>query len=179
MFIKFMLVICMFFYILHCSPIIKAASTKETDIKAVFLFNFTQFITWPDSAFGSVDSFFNICILGTNPFGDNLAQLLRNETVKEHPIKLKELNELKQVKPCHVLYVSSTQRYDIEQIFEFVQGMPILTVSDMHQFTQKGGMIGFFKHHRKMRFYIAPQSMREVQLIPNSNLLRVARIVER
>ena len=168
-----------FFYIFHFLPVATAIGTKEKDIKAVFLFNFTQFITWPDSAFSSVDSIFNICILGKNPFGDGLSRLVNNEMVKQHPVILKELDKIEQVKPCHILYISRSKKRDLEDIFAFVQGKPILTVSDIKKFAQKGGMVGFFKQKRKLRFYIAPQSMRDVELVANSNLLRVAKIVER
>jgi hypothetical protein len=145
----------------------------------VFLLNFTQFITWPEQAFNSEVALFNICILGKNPFGSNLSKLLINEMVNNHPIVLNEFDEIEQVDKCHILYVTDSKEKDLDKLFTFVQGKPILTVSDIKKFAQKGGMVGFFKQKRKIRFYIAPQSMRDVGLVPNSNLLRVAKIVER
>lgn len=169
----------MLFCIFQFSPELKAAGTKERDIKAVFLFNFTKFITWPESAFNSIDGLFNICILGKNPFGESLSKLLKNEVVGKYPVILKELDQIEQAASCHILYVSGSKKRDLEDIFIFVREKPILTVSDIRKFVQKGGMVGFFKQKRKIRFYIAPQSMREVELVPNSNLLRVAKVVER
>jgi hypothetical protein len=157
----------------------QAASTKEKDIKAAFLFNFTQFITWPKTAFKSADVEFTMCILGKNPFGKTLHKLLKNEVVGEHPIVLKIFDELEQTGECHVLYIDDSVKYDLDDIFAFVRGKAILTISDIKKFVQKGGMIEFFKQKRKIRFYISPDSMRDVDLVPNSNLLRVAKIVKR
>ncbi|WP_353573323.1 YfiR family protein [Candidatus Albibeggiatoa sp. nov. BB20] len=177
--IKPIVIALMFFCIFHISPMAKAAGSKEKDVKAIFLFNFTQFITWPEHTFNSVNALFNICILGKNPFGGSLSQLLKNEMVNDHPMVLNEFDKIEQVEKCHILYVSSSRKRDLKDIFTFVQGKSILTVSDIKKFAQKGGMVGFFKQKRKIRFYIAPQSMRDVGLVPNSNLLRVAKIVER
>ncbi len=150
---------------------------KEVDIKAVFLFNFSRFITWPEQAFTSVDSAFNICILGQSPFGDILDKLLQNETVGDRPVVLREFEQFKQTGKCHILYVDDSKKHDLDDIFAFVRDKPILTVSDIDKFVQKGGMIGFFKHNRKIRFYIAPQTIRKANLIANSNLLRVGEIM--
>jgi len=177
--VKPVIIALIFSCIFQFSSIAQAVSTKEKDIKAVFLFNFTQFITWPESAFNSVDGLFNICILGKNPFGDSLSKLVDSEMVKHHPVILKELDKIEQVKSCHILYISRSKKHDLDNIFAFVQDKPILTVSDIKKFAQKGGMVGFFKQKRKLRFYIAPQSIRDVKLVANSNLLRVAKIVER
>lgn len=168
-----------FSIILYFPSIADTSSLKEKDIKALFLFNFTQFITWPDTAFNSIDALFNICILGNNPFKGSLDKLVQNEMVEQHPIKVREIDKIERIQQCHIVYVSGSKKRDLEDIFAVVRGKPILTVSDIKKFVPKGGMVGFFKQKRKIRFYIAPQSMRAVQLIPNSNLLRVAKIVER
>ena len=42
----------------------------EYRVKAVCLYNFAKYVKWPDAAFAKADTPINLCILGTNPFGE-------------------------------------------------------------------------------------------------------------
>src|SRR5580692_3792840 len=70
-------------------PITLAAQTsisKEYQIKAVFLFNFAQFVQWPETNFSGADAPFCIGVLGDDPFDAFLDETVRGETVKGHPL---------------------------------------------------------------------------------------------
>src|SRR5450432_1916809 len=48
---------------------------KEYNVKAVSLYAFGRYVTWPETAFQTADSPFVIGVLGDNPFGDALEQI--------------------------------------------------------------------------------------------------------
>ncbi len=48
-----------------------AAAPSEYQVKAVFLFNFGQFVEWPKDAFDTPQAPFVIGILGDDPFGQD------------------------------------------------------------------------------------------------------------
>ena len=63
----------------------------EHQIKAAFLCYFAKLVRWPPSAFSAPNSFMVIGILGEDPFHDDLAQEVKNNTVDDHPLVVKEI----------------------------------------------------------------------------------------
>jgi len=70
----------------------------EYQLKAVFLFNFTQFITWPNKSFDNEKDPFIIGILGENPYGSFLEETVRGEVVNGHRIIIRYYNNVQDVK---------------------------------------------------------------------------------
>ncbi len=152
---------------------------QEYQIKAVFLYKFTDFIEWPESAFANRYAPFNICILGDDPFGKGIDVALENEKVNGHHVKIQRLNHIKKVELCQILFISVSEKYLMNDILTFIQRYPILTISDSEHFVIQGGMIQFFKQGNKIRFYIAPETAMEAGLKISANLLLIAKIVHR
>src|SRR5712691_6806881 len=57
----------------------QAARPSEYQVKAVFLFNFAQFVDWPPEAVADSQAPLTIGVLGENPFGDVLDATVRGE----------------------------------------------------------------------------------------------------
>lgn len=151
---------------------------RESQVKAVYLFNFANFITWPASAFASSQAPFRICVLGEDPFKDKLDLAVENERVGERPVEVKRFTELEQTANCQIVFVSKSEQRFKAHIFEFLKPYPILTVSDMEQFLAAGGMIQFYHKENKVRFFIRPQALAEATLKVSSRLLKVGDVVE-
>src|SRR5690242_10742668 len=60
--------------------------TAEYQLKAVFLFNFAQFVEWPARAFAAPHAPLVIGVLGADPFGSYLDELVAGEKVGERAI---------------------------------------------------------------------------------------------
>src|SRR6266700_7057796 len=60
--------------------------SDENQIKAVFLFNFAQFVEWPARAFPGKEAPLVIGILGEDPFGNYLDELVSGEKIGERPL---------------------------------------------------------------------------------------------
>src|SRR4051812_23846492 len=58
-----------------------AQVSNEYDLKAVLLYNFTQFVDWPATAFATPEAPLVIGILGRDPFGPVLDELVAQENV--------------------------------------------------------------------------------------------------
>ena len=48
------------------------APTKEYQVKAAFLYNFTKFVEWPEQSFAGTNSPLLIGVFGKDPFGGEL-----------------------------------------------------------------------------------------------------------
>jgi len=156
----------------------KTDRPQEYQIKAVFLFNFTQFVEWPASAFPEPTSPFTIGILGTDPFGPYLDETIRGETLNGHPLLVKHFSSIKEIDACHILFISESSKSEIKTAFEKVKAMPILTVGDMANFTKQGGMIRFITENNKTRIRINLEVAKSADLKISSKLLRLAEIVD-
>ncbi len=153
-------------------------TSKEYQIKAVFLFNFTQFVEWPVTAFSEPNAPFVIGILGADPFGPYIDETVRGENLNGHPLVVKRFKTTDEVDLCHIMFVNVSDRDDIKTAFEKVKGQPILTVGDVASFTKQGGMIRFITENNKTRIRINLEAAKGADLTISSKLLKLAEIVE-
>jgi len=154
-----------------------AQSSPEYQLKAVFLFNFAQFVEWPASAFPEPDTPLGICILGEDPFGGYLDETVRGETVGNHPLAVQRYRTVDEIRDCHILFVSRREQGHLSEILDSLKGHSVLTVSDAERFASRGGMIRFVTDHNRIRLRINLEAARAANLTLSSKLLRPAQIV--
>ena len=151
--------------------------SNEYQIKAAFLYNFTQFVEWPAGAFANAQSPLIIGVIGDDPFGSYLDDIVRGEKVNNHPLVVQRFHRVHEIKTCHVLFVSRSEASQIEQIFSTLSGRSILTVGDFEGFALRGGMIRFIMENKKIRFRINVGVVKAAKLTISSKLLRAAEII--
>jgi hypothetical protein len=166
------------FLLISCLLILSSTSVnREYQLKAVFLFNFTQFVEWPSSTFSSQNSPIIIGILGNDPFGSYLDETVSDEKVNGHPIVVKRYSAIGQAENSHVLFINLSQPSDRIQALEALKGKSILTVGEAPNFISEGGMIKFIMANNKIQFQINPEAARASDLMISSKLLRLAQVV--
>jgi uncharacterized protein DUF4154 len=155
----------------------QAATSKEYQVKAVFLFNFAQFVKWPAQAFPEAKTPLVIGVLGEDPFGDYLDELVRGEIVNNRSLVVKRYSRVEDIGLCHVLFISQSEARNWRKIFADLNGRNILTVGDIENFVPSGGMIGFASDKGKVRLKIDVETAEASGLTISSKLLRSAEIV--
>lgn len=155
----------------------QTAVSKEYQVKAVFLFNFSQFVEWPAEAFPEAQTPLVIGIIGEDPFGDYLDEIVRGEKVNNHPLVVQRYQRVEEIKTCHILFVSPSETKQLEQIFTSLKGRNILTVGDVGGFALRGGMIRFVTEKNKIRFRANVEAAKAANLTISSKLLRPAEII--
>lgn len=156
----------------------KAEISKEYQVKAVFLFNFAQFVQWPPRAFTSPDEPFCIGILGNDPFDGFLDDTVKGETVEGHPLVIRRFSSAAEAKGCQILFVSSSEGLQMAAILEDLKGLNILTVGDSEGFIKSGGIVRFVTVDNKIHFRINPEAAKRAKLVISSKVLRLAQISE-
>lgn len=151
--------------------------TEEYQLKAVFLFNFVQFVEWPAEIFPTAESPIVIGILGKDPFGSFLEETIRGEQVNGRPIVIEHFSNTKEIKNCHILFINAaTTRLD--DVLKSLEGKNILTVSDANNFAKQGGMIRFKNESNKIKLQINLKAVKVTDINISSKLLRLSEIVE-
>ena len=154
-----------------------AAPVSEYQLKAVFLFNFAQFVEWPPAALPRENEPFVIGVLGKDPFGADLDDVVRGETVNRHPLAVARYHDVAEVRDCQILFIAASELAQLEGILAALKGRSILTVTDAEGPTVRGVMIGLLRQDNRIRLRIDLQATKASNLTISSKLLRPAEIV--
>jgi hypothetical protein len=155
----------------------QTAPSGEYQLKAVFLFNFTQFVEWPREAFADPDEPLIIGVLGTDPFGPYLDQTVQGEKINGRSIEVRRYRSVAEIQACHVLYLSQSETARLKDILPRLRTRSILTVGDSEVFAQNGGIIRFFTEKSRIKLRVNLDSAKEARLTISSKLLRAAVVV--
>jgi YfiR/HmsC-like len=147
--------------------------SPEYQIKAVFLFNFARFIDWPSKAFPTPETPMVIGVLGGDPFDGYLDETVRGEKVNGRALVVQRYHRVSEIKICHVLFISRSEAGNLVSIFTSLKTRPILTVSDIDEFTSRGGMISLVRERNKIRMHVNLRATKAAHLTVSSKLLRV------
>lgn len=169
----------------HCALTALSAATpapspqavSEYKVKAAFLFNFAKFVEWPEQD-DDGDSV-TIGVVGLDPFGESLDQVVRDKTVGTKHIAIRRFAGVEQMEPCHILFISPSESSRLDEILKALDGTATLTVGEDEGFVTKGGIIRFFTHESRIRFEINLDAAEYEGLQLSSKLLQVARTVGR
>ena len=155
----------------------EAGASPEFQVKAVFLFNFAQFVEWPPGAFEDEQSPLVIGVLGSDPFGSFLDDVVQGESVNGHALAVKRYRKIEDVEHCHVLFVSGSEGSHVSKITRTLRGRPILTVCDWEGLARQGAIIRFLAEDDHVRLQINLDAAKAAGLTISSKLLRSAEIV--
>jgi hypothetical protein len=165
--------------LLVCAARLGAQTGKasEAQVKAVFLFNFAQFVDWPPEAVPDSQAPLVIGILGADPFGDFLDATVRGERRGARPFAVQRYQRVEDVTRCDILFINRSAGAQPEEILARLKNRPILTVSDADRFAERGGMIRFVTDRSRIRLQINPEAAEAAHLTISSKLLRVAEVI--
>jgi hypothetical protein len=167
------------FLLFSTLPVHADTSVAEDKLKALYLFNFSYFVKFPEQCEQDCDEF-TICSTGSfSQVTEHLNKIISGEKVDGKPIKLKVFNDYEHVYPaCQILFINSNDEKHLYSIIEAVKDKPTLTVSDIKNFTAKGGMVGFDYAKNRLIPVINNDLAQQQQLKISSKLLNIAREVK-
>ena len=151
---------------LFCSTV---HARSENEIKVVYLYNFIKFIKWPQEP---TTSNITICLYGENTFGDAIKKL---NTLKARNRSLEVIfpSRSESIR-CSVVFIGSSEKTNADGLLIEIDSKPVLTVSDIENFTDKGGIIGFIKLGNTVKFDINLKQARSSNIKISSKLLELA-----
>ena len=154
------------------SPHAEAQQPSEYQVKAAFLYNFANFVEWPEEALSDTTTLI-IGVLGKDPFEAALTRF-EKQKVKGRSLRIVQSERLQDLPFCHMLFINSTEEKNLTQVFRYLEGKPTLTVGEVEQFARRGGIINFVIKDKKVRFEINRAKAVESGLKLSSKLLKPA-----
>ena len=151
--------------------------TREYDLKAIFLFQFAHFVNWPASTFPDSAAPITIGVLGNDPFGAGLDEVVAGETVGSRRLVVRRFRTIDQVDTCQVLFICSSEATRFEYIHSKLSGRSVLTVGETKDFASRYGIVGFDVQRNRLRLRINVAAADSAKLTISSKLLRQAELV--
>ncbi len=151
---------------------VRAGSSSEYELKAAFLYNFTKYVDFPGEK-----GPFVIGILGDDPFGSAIDNIVQGKTVNGRSIIVKRLKSEAEGKACGLVFFGADQSDKLSHLTAAFKGSPALTVSDSEGAIQKGVMIELIVEQNKIRFEINNGYAKASHLSISSKLLGLAKQV--
>lgn len=155
------------------------AKPTDYDVKAAYLYNFGRFVEWPAEVTAAQSGHFTVCVLGQDPFGPSLDTTLAGETIGGKRIVAKRISNPQESDDCRILFLSPTEGGHLKKIVAELDKKAVLTVSDIPQFAQLGGMIQFVLEGKRVRFEVNLAATQRAGLTLSSELLKVATTVRK
>jgi len=156
-----------------------ADSALEYRVKAAFLYNFAKFVDWPEGAFANDEDPVNLCLVGRDPFGDVLDRTLKGRTVNGREVVVHRDKAAWAAGRCHIVFVGSTPGEPLARVMQLVGETGVLSVGESDAFYDLGGIIRFLVQDGKVRFDVNAREAEAAGLRVSSQLLKLARMVER
>jgi len=159
----------------HAAQVEAAA---EYELKAAFLLNFIKFTEWPADESNKTSEPFVIGVLGKDPFGTALDRATEGETTHNRKIVVRRFTRMDDVAASsQILFISASEERNLAGILKLLEGQAVLTVSEIANFAERGGIIDLKKENNKIVFEINLLTAKRAGLSINAQLLRVAKAV--
>jgi len=156
------------------------AQDMDSKIRAVFIYNFTKHINWPESAAGTN---LVIGVVGDETIAAELEKMTagaksgssRNLVIK----RVASGNLTGPLTSYHILYFSNKETETIKGLADASAKASVMLISEGMGTTRKGSTISFFKdENNKIKFELNKRSLEERNLKASGDLLRLAILVE-
>ncbi len=152
--------------------------SKEYQLKAAFIYNFAKFVEWPAQKFANADSPIIIGVYGSNPFGDELLNTVKDRKINGRAVQIKAVNNATNARETHLLFVGAGSAGGFGAIKSSL-GHGVLVVGETPQFTNQGGIIIFNLVGDKLRFEINMTNASRSGLKISSQLQKLASAIHR
>jgi hypothetical protein len=150
---------------------------SEYQVKATYLFNFLKFVEWPEESFADPLAPIVIGVVGEDPFGNALPQVVVGKTVQGRDLVIRIYRPGEDLRGAHILFISASERKRLPMILSSLRGSSVLTVADTAGFLDAGGMIQFLNENGRVRFAINVDATGRAKLKMSSKLLSLAKVV--
>ena len=169
---------------LWVGPAAQAAPPTGDDLRRLLgeMVKCLEYAEWPDRAAPKAGEPFVVALFGGNPFGESIFGMtnrtIANQVIGEHTVKVVKYEKLEDVKPCHLLFINSTEMKNVPKLIEQLKSSSVLTVSDSDGFTRIGGMIKLILHDNKFLYEISKSALDRAGVGFQKELLSCAKAVK-
>ena len=149
------------------------AQLSDVQIESAYVFNFIKFVEWPSDAVKAGGKI-RLCVIGNNELHTSLSVLNGRKAGAYELQIMPRMSGNEGLTDCHVLYIDQQEQRRFIPILKSLGISPVLTISDIPNFAERGGNIGLVYRDNKVLFEINLASTRIAGLQLSSQMLNLA-----
>ena len=149
---------------------------NESEVKAMFVYNFLKFVEWPSESIRTKDPFV-VLIIGDGPTADATERFLESKTIGERTLFVRRTKWDQSLAGARAVFVIERDPKRLHLILEAAAAAGVLTIGEGESFATRGGVIGLLVENRKVRFDVDTTAAQVAGLRVSSKLLALTRVV--
>jgi hypothetical protein len=164
---------------------VESEGMDEHRVKVGYMYNFlARSVFWQRKISPMATGIGNVCIIGDMKLGYWFKTMVQNSSNYGLRINLEySIGKGKIPEGCHILFIGKTASHRVSYILEQTRNRPILTVSDMKGFIEKGGMVEFVRVKQNgmtnIKTRINPVTAEENGIVMGAELMLLSDMIER
>jgi hypothetical protein len=151
--------------------------TDESQVKAMFVYNFLKFVEWPVRVSDAAKDPFVVFVIGEGPTADAAEHLLESKTIGDRPVIVRRVRWDQPLAGARAAFVIERDAKKLRRILDAAAAAGVLTIGEGETFAADGGVIGLFVESRKVRFDVDTTAAQNAGLRISSKLLALTRVV--
>jgi YfiR/HmsC-like len=146
---------------------------RESDLKAVFIYNFTRYIDWGSDS----EREFVIGIISSSVIETALTEIAKTNRVGNRRIVIRQFSKPDDIGHCNILFIPKNCPFPLAAVLERVD-KGTLTVSEEPGFAKQGTAFNFIVINDKLKFEANLKAINGAGLKAGSQLLKLAIIID-
>lgn len=139
--------------------------------KAVFIYNFSREVGWPENSLGSD---FVVDVLGADDLYNELRDFAIGKSISGRRIVVRKIENPAEAAHCQVLYLASSSFKELTGMANRLNEENTLVITDKRGAIWKGAGICFAVMNDRLQYGISPENIRKAGLKYTSNLVDLA-----
>jgi hypothetical protein len=171
-----------------------ARPPSEDEVSAAFLLNFLRYTDWPPRSFATADAPYVIAVVGNESVATHVrAVVAAAGRINGRPVEVRWVASARGTRAApfdsaqdrenqsllrrsHLVFFHSSAGNIPAQALSDLWSQPVLTVSDVPDFTRAGGMLGLVRQAGHIAFEANPVAIRNARLMLSAKVLKLARL---
>ncbi len=153
------------------------SAMSESQVKAMFVYNFLKFVEWPaDTSVGAKDPFV-VIIIGEGATADATEHFLESKMIGARPLVVRRIRWDQSLAGARAAFVLERDAKKLHRVLDAAASAGVLTIGEGESFTARGGVIGLLVEDRRVRFDVDTSAAQNAGLRISSKLLALTRAV--
>lgn len=148
---------------------------EEFEAKAVLVYHFAKFTSWPEGTFETDSSPISISVYGDKGFYDALKKY-QGRVINGRALDIHHIKIIAQESPPQILYATGTMDATVSYYLKN-QSSPTLTIGETVDFVKQGGILSIVRDKEHLTLFSNLKAAVETKLYLNNNLVKLTKQV--
>lgn len=168
------------FFLLICLNLLITNNIQSQTVteEAEYVLNFIEFTDWSEVDFETSSSPIIVGIYNSTDRQAVFKEVITSEIINNRKLEVTSITTAGEIALCNIVYFPVTDGEEMTELLHTTRWKQILTIGkDITGFCENGGIVNLTFNSNNSRFEINHSQAVEVNIIINSQVLRMAKII--